>query len=189
MNEIAFVEFEASHPLFFDPYEQNRTTGSAILIDPLTNATVGALMIREPLSVEAQSSLGHEASRTQVGLTDRVPRRGHRPAIFALWGERASAEAVERSLFDRGFETVFVNHNEIPSAARDRFFTTLWNLGLLIVSWSPTRFRPRDRGVLVDIAGDLFFDLSSVKESTGGTALRIAESLRTNSNPSLEGEN
>ena len=188
MNEIAFVEFEASHPLYFDPYRKNRTTGSAILIDPLTNATVGAVMIREPLSVEVQGSLRREASRTQVGLADRVPRRGHRPAIFALCGERASAEALDRSLFERGFETVFVNHNEIPSAARDRFFTTLWNLGLVIVSWSSTRFRPRDRGILVDIAGDLFFDLSSVKESTDETVLRIAESLRINPT-SLEGEN
>ena len=46
MNDIAAVEFETTMPLFFDPYERNRTTGSFILIDPLTNATVGAAMIR-----------------------------------------------------------------------------------------------------------------------------------------------
>jgi sulfate adenylyltransferase large subunit len=189
MNEIAFVEFEASHPLYFDPYQKNRTTGSAILIDPLTNTTVGAVMIREPFSVEVQGSLRQEASRTQIELTERITRRGHRPAIFALCGERASAEALERSLFERGFETVFVNDDEIPSAARDRFFTTLWSLGLVIVSWSPTRFRARDRGVLVDIAGDLLFDLSSVKEWTDETVLRIAESLRINPSAGLKGEN
>jgi sulfate adenylyltransferase subunit 1 len=189
MNEIAFVEFEASHPFYFDPYQENRTTGSAILIDPLTNATVGAVIIREPLSVEAQSSFDQAGSRTQIGLAERVPRRGHRPAIFALCGERASAEALERCLFDRGFETVFVYHQEIPSAARDRFFTTLWNLGLVVVSWSPTRFRPRERGIFSDIAGDLFFELSSIKEPAESTAIRIAESLRINSSPGLEGEN
>jgi sulfate adenylyltransferase subunit 1 len=189
MNEIAFVEFEASHPLYFDSYQQNRTTGSAILIDPLTNATVGAVMIREPLSAGARISFGQEGSRSQVGLAERVPRRGHRPAIFALCGERAPAEALERSLFERGFETVFVNHREIPSTARDRFFTTLWNLGLAVVAWSPTRFRPRERGFFADIAGDLFFDLSSEKEPAGESALRIAESLRTNPSPSLKEEN
>jgi sulfate adenylyltransferase subunit 1 len=189
MNEIGFVEFEASHPLYFDPYSKNRTTGSAILIDPLTNATVGAVMIREPLPIEARSSFEQERSRTQVGLAERVPRRGHRPAIFALCGERAAAEALERSLFDRGFETVFVNHREIPSAARDRFFTTLWNLGLVVVAWSPTHFRPRERGFFANIAGDLFFHLSSVKALAGENALRIAESLRTNSSPGLEDEN
>src|SRR5262249_1035976 len=45
MNEIALVSFETSQPLFFDAYAKNRTTGSLILIDPLTNATVGAVMI------------------------------------------------------------------------------------------------------------------------------------------------
>ncbi len=45
MNEIAEVEFETNLPLFFDPYAENRTTGALILIDGLTNATVGAAMI------------------------------------------------------------------------------------------------------------------------------------------------
>src|SRR2546429_4448715 len=46
MNEIGLVDFETSQPLFFDSYASNRTTGSLILIDPLSNATVGDVMIR-----------------------------------------------------------------------------------------------------------------------------------------------
>ena len=45
MNEIAEVEFETNLPLFFDSYSACRWTGSLILIDALTNATVGAAMI------------------------------------------------------------------------------------------------------------------------------------------------
>jgi sulfate adenylyltransferase large subunit len=45
MNDIAVVEMEAAQPLFFDAYRQNRSTGSFILIDPITNATVAAGMI------------------------------------------------------------------------------------------------------------------------------------------------
>ena len=45
MNDIATVEIETSKPLFFDPYERNRTTGSLVLIDLETNATVAAGMI------------------------------------------------------------------------------------------------------------------------------------------------
>src|SRR6266851_6347407 len=41
MNHIAAVELETSSPLFFDSYQQNRMTGSFIVIDPLTNATIG----------------------------------------------------------------------------------------------------------------------------------------------------
>src|SRR3979411_148053 len=47
MNDIASVEFEAHVPLFFDPYSSNRATGSFILIDAISNATVGAGMIEE----------------------------------------------------------------------------------------------------------------------------------------------
>jgi sulfate adenylyltransferase subunit 1 (EFTu-like GTPase family) len=45
MNEIAEIEFETSLPLFFDTYADSRTTGSLILIDGVSNATVGAAMI------------------------------------------------------------------------------------------------------------------------------------------------
>ena len=48
MNEIAEVEFETNLPLFFDAYRDCRWTGSLILIDALTNATVGAAMITGP---------------------------------------------------------------------------------------------------------------------------------------------
>ena len=50
MNDIAYVEFETVSPLFFDPYTQNRITGSFILIDPISNATLGAGMIRADLA-------------------------------------------------------------------------------------------------------------------------------------------
>ena len=45
LNDIARVSLRTTHPLFFDPYSRNRTTGSVILIDEATNETVGAGMI------------------------------------------------------------------------------------------------------------------------------------------------
>jgi sulfate adenylyltransferase subunit 1 (EFTu-like GTPase family) len=45
MNEIGFVHLETVRPIIFDPYTKNRTTGSFILIDPATNATVAAGLI------------------------------------------------------------------------------------------------------------------------------------------------
>ena len=45
MNDIAEVEFDTSLPLFFDSYSENREMGALILIDPVSNATVGAAMI------------------------------------------------------------------------------------------------------------------------------------------------
>jgi sulfate adenylyltransferase large subunit len=50
MNDIGLVELELTLPLFFDPYVENRSSGSFILIDPQSNATVAAGMIRRALS-------------------------------------------------------------------------------------------------------------------------------------------
>ncbi|HTB80893.1 MAG TPA: GTP-binding protein [Opitutaceae bacterium] len=45
MNDIGRIHLRTAKPLFFDAYKRNRNTGSLILIDEFTNATVGAGMI------------------------------------------------------------------------------------------------------------------------------------------------
>lgn len=45
MNDIARVSIRTAQPIFKDSYRRNRLTGSVILIDPITNDTVGAGMI------------------------------------------------------------------------------------------------------------------------------------------------
>ncbi len=45
LNEIGRVTLRTTEPLFFDPYRENRHTGSFILIDEATNHTVGAGML------------------------------------------------------------------------------------------------------------------------------------------------
>jgi sulfate adenylyltransferase large subunit len=46
MNDVGVAEIELTRTLFFDPYSNNRTSGSFILIDPQSNATLAAGMIR-----------------------------------------------------------------------------------------------------------------------------------------------
>jgi bifunctional enzyme CysN/CysC len=48
LNEIGRVRLRSSVPLFFDEYRRNRDTGSFILVDETTNATVGAGIITGP---------------------------------------------------------------------------------------------------------------------------------------------
>jgi sulfate adenylyltransferase large subunit len=50
LNSIGVVEIETTRPLFLDPYAAQRRTGSFILIDPVSHATVAAGMVREVLS-------------------------------------------------------------------------------------------------------------------------------------------
>ena len=45
LNEIGRVSLRSTQPLFFDDYRRNRNTGSFILMDEVTNATVAAGII------------------------------------------------------------------------------------------------------------------------------------------------
>ena len=45
LNEIGRISFRSTVPLFIDEYRRNRETGSFVLIDETTNATVAAGMI------------------------------------------------------------------------------------------------------------------------------------------------
>ncbi len=110
MNDIASVDFEAHVPLFFDPYASNRTTGSFILIDAISNATVGAGMIQEDLSdrqrPERAELASSEVAEKRVSAQERYERHGHFPATFLLRNQPALASKLERALFDQGFEVL-----------------------------------------------------------------------------------
>ncbi len=58
MNDIVSVQIKTSEPLFFDPYSQNRTMGSFILIDRNTNATVAAGVIENTMTNPALRLIG-----------------------------------------------------------------------------------------------------------------------------------
>ncbi len=47
-NEIGIVRFLTAAPLAVDPYRRNRVTGSFIVVDEVTNVTVGAAMVGRP---------------------------------------------------------------------------------------------------------------------------------------------
>ncbi len=56
LNEIGVVRLELDRPISFDPYRLNRHTGSFILIDRFTNATVAAGMIISAAPLEPQNA-------------------------------------------------------------------------------------------------------------------------------------
>ncbi len=121
MNEIGSVEFATHVPLFFDPYSSNRTTGSFILIDPATNATVGAGMIEEHVSTSEIA--GEPENEFVASAGDKIPvvpeeryaRHGHFPGVVLLEGRAALAERLERFLFDIGFQVLNLSRPEFAS--------------------------------------------------------------------------
>ena len=56
LNEIAQVKLKLTQQIACDPYRKNRSTGAFVIIDRMTNGTVGAGMITDKLSAEVKTS-------------------------------------------------------------------------------------------------------------------------------------
>jgi sulfate adenylyltransferase subunit 1 len=105
MNSIGAATLSFLHPIAFDSYRENRSTGSFILIDPATNSTAAAGMISAALSFDAAAKLTEEDDWGPVNAGERQARWGHRGAVIELSGPVALIDAVERSLFTVGAVT------------------------------------------------------------------------------------
>jgi len=120
MNDIASVEFETHVPLFLDPYASNRATGSFILIDAISNATVGAGMIQEdlpdPQELKGPALASLEITQKRVTAQQRYQRHGHYPATFLLKNRPALASRLEQALFEQGFEVLHLDDEASPYA-------------------------------------------------------------------------
>jgi len=106
LNEIGRVKVALDAPVALDGYAHNRTTGAFIVIDRLTNGTVGAgMIIADPLSSKTTSA--HHGKLAHVATEERAARFGQQPATVLFSGlsgagKSTLAYAVERKLFDMG---------------------------------------------------------------------------------------
>jgi sulfate adenylyltransferase large subunit len=120
LNEIGRVTLTAHRALFVDAYGENRETGSFILVDSISNATVAAGMIigdgsqqdlQRALEDARQGDGG--SARSQVSAKERRQRFGVAGGIVLLVVPpgRSSplAYAVERALFDRGGSAILLS--------------------------------------------------------------------------------
>lgn len=197
MNGIAFVEFESSSPLFFDPYAVNRTTGSFILIDAISNATVGAAMIRLDLSESEAGGLAEAHSQGEglvgpVTAKERYRRHGHRSAIFSVVGGNEFANQLERALFERGFEVVFLDAERVPSSSLLLLLSSHWRAGAVIVHASEANSRER-QSALEHLAGEHLFEIPAPQtdgevQNALNRAVAIAETLRVARNNASNGK-
>jgi bifunctional enzyme CysN/CysC len=125
LNDLAFCNLSTSVPIAFDPYEQNRQTGSFIVIDRFDNHTVGAGMIafglRRGTNIHWQPLL--------VGKTERSALKHQKPAI--LWftglsgaGKSTIANIVEQRLHAAGHHTMMLDGDNVRHGlCRDLGFT------------------------------------------------------------------
>jgi hypothetical protein len=100
MNEIGEVEFATNLPLFFDAYRENRMMGSMILIDAVTNATVGAAML--------------------IGIAEddsAAVANASRPALVLVPGRAELAQRVLATLLATGVHALVIDDALIPDAS------------------------------------------------------------------------
>ena len=164
MNGIALLEIETSSPLFFDAYERSRVTGSFILVDPMSNATVAAGMIRRDLSERVNERIARDITagqeqREQVSAQERFERHGHRPAAFLLPAH--IADTAERALFDAGFETIVVGAPQTTSSSIAGILDRLWSAGFVIL-FAGDRVPAETRRLIEALADDSFVDCSAL---------------------------
>jgi bifunctional enzyme CysN/CysC len=128
LNEVGRTEIETASPIFFDPYDRNRATGSFILVDPFTNVTVAAGIIRGEVRT-ADTMFGAEPEREaaspnvvwegwNIPRATREERNGHKAAVVWLTGLSGSgkttiAREVEKRLFARRVQTALLDGDQL----------------------------------------------------------------------------
>jgi sulfate adenylyltransferase large subunit len=157
MNENASVEMETSKPLFFDPYESNRTTGSVVLIDLDSNATVAAGMIVRAATARTARTAG------PVTAAERRARFGHRPATVFVGPRESLAVMLERRLFDRGYLAVVLRD------ATEEGLRALEAAGAIAIATGPGDPQlPADDAEAVKLIVNRLFEAGQIFETGGG---------------------
>ena len=95
LNEIALCTVSVNAPVVFDNYKTHKGTGSFIIIDRLTNGTVGAGMI---------VGTDDNENMQPVSIEERTARFSQIATAVNLTGEKSVeiAYQLERKLFDNG---------------------------------------------------------------------------------------
>ena len=121
LNEIGRCGVTLSEPLCWDPYTKNRNTGAFVVVDKMTNVTVGAGMILDPEVGDPYSEgadlgpargVGEGSEYQPLTSIERSTRFGQQPVTVLLTGhigagKRSIAYGLERKLFEAG-RTAFV---------------------------------------------------------------------------------
>lgn len=188
LNDIAVANFALSRPVVFDTYENSKALGGFILVDRVSNATVGAGLIRHTLR-RAQN-----VHRQSVSITrsDRESMNGHKGKVIWLTGlsgagKSTIANALEVALHGDGRRTYLLDGDNVRQGLnKDLGFTDaervenirrvaevarlMMDAGLVVITAFISPFR-REREMARDLIGaDNFLEVYV------NTSLEVCES-------------
>ncbi|MBA4409134.1 MAG: sulfate adenylyltransferase subunit CysN [Bacteroidota bacterium] len=132
LNEIGRVVLTTNKAIFFDPYKKNRSTGSFILIDPITHNTVAVGMIIDKLNAEDlpskivdEKTLEANKLRITKGqslISETQLQKRYNQKGTTLWitglhgsGKNELAFTLEKELFEQGATVVLLDGSSIRS--------------------------------------------------------------------------
>ncbi len=114
LNEIGVCNIALDRAVAFDPYSANRETGGFILIDRMSNNTVGAGMLHFALRRAHNIHL----QAVDVNKAARAKLMGHKPAV--LWftglsgaGKSTIANLVEKKLYAAGVHSYLLDGDNV----------------------------------------------------------------------------
>ena len=124
LNEIASCTVSVNAPVVFDSYKRNKGTGAFIIIDRLSNVTVGAGMITGETDNEELA---------QVTADERAARFSQKATAICLTGSNSHdiAYQLERKLFDTGHATTILDQQDNDT---EQLVAAIKNAGLICLS-------------------------------------------------------
>jgi len=114
LNEVGLCHLQTADQIVFDPYSDNRVTGAFVLIDRLTNATVGAGMIDQALRQATNVHL----QAFDLDKQARAAQKFQKPAVLWFTGLSASgkstiANRLEQRLHALGKHTYLLDGDNV----------------------------------------------------------------------------
>ena len=114
LNDIGVCGIELRHPVVFEPYSENRDLGGFVLLDRITNTTVGAGMLH--FALRRSQNVHWQALDINKGV--RAELKGQKPCV--IWftglsgaGKSTIANLVEKRLYALGRHTYLLDGDNV----------------------------------------------------------------------------
>lgn len=163
LNEIAICQIQLNDELTFDSYISNKNNGCFIIVDRLSNVTVGCGMIL------GANELAQKA--TNVSKQELESRFGHKSGIVHLTGNVTNGvyESIQRAFFDSGLHIVCLGNDEVGQVDMSIFANSVVKSGLIFVSAHK-----------VSVEADIKQQINAADITNKSTLSRLIRSFRSN---------